>query len=183
MALVPLEAVKDTGDIWVRNGLGQLRQAIVEANLDTEKLALLKLDRPLPMSAEGAAAERDPFPGSVAYAVEYTASNRRDPAWPVLKAGFLGSPIGMGPDRKLGIELAAGPRGGAVFDAAGRLAGIAMAGTGEPDKVILISRIRERLGGALVNASALPPQANTLASADIVYEAAMRITVQVLVAR
>jgi len=80
---------------------------------------LLRLAQPLP-AAE--AAPSPVFAGSPVATTEFMACDAAEVAWPVLRQGFAGRVPVQGP-RALGIELPPGPRGGPVFDRAGRLAG------------------------------------------------------------
>lgn len=179
-ALVPIAALARGTTIWMRNAVGQMAQAAVERRLADEKMAVLRLARPLPVRFEPAIAPRDAFPGSIAYTVEYAASGKAAPAWPLLSAGFVGRPIGDGVERELGIDLPKGPRGGPVFDAMGRLAGMAMSANDGRDRLVPASRLRKSAAGL----PALPaqPVSGVPVSMDEIYEAAMQTTVQVIAA-
>lgn len=180
-ALVPLAPVAHARKIWVRNGLGQLRQAAVESRLEKDGMALLKLDQPLPLTEEFMTAGRDPFPGSVVYAIEYAMARSARPDWPVLRHGFLGSPSGNSPGWELGITMPTGSHGGPVFDASGALAGVTVSTPQGKSMFLPISRMRRTLGDRLV------PAAQVMNGGRIgmekVYENAMRATVQVMTVR
>jgi hypothetical protein len=103
------------------------------------------------------------------------------PEWPVLRHGFLGTPIGNGRDRKLGITLPSGPHGGTVLDASGSLTGIAISGPHGEAVLLPISRIRQVLGDRL--GPVAPPMNGPRIAIEQVYENAMRVTLQVLTAR
>ena len=120
-----------------------------------------------------------------------------EPAWPWLHAGFFGGlaqPEAATGERRLGIAMPPGPRGGPVFDAAGRLAGLALGGSGSAagDRLVPITALRQALGAGLIDAPPLPPVAASAAATpsrlarmpnDEVYERALRVAVQVIVAR
>ena len=89
-ALVPLALVPSSGTLWLRNGLGQLVTARVTQRLIALGVARLRLGRALPVAENLWVAERDAFPGSVGYTVEFVATPDAAPAWPVLRTGFLG---------------------------------------------------------------------------------------------
>ena len=188
-ALVPLGLVSRSGAIWLRNGLGQLAQARLGKRLPAVGLGLLRLQTGLPFDEELVLAPQDAFPGSVGFAVEYVAAPDAEPAWPVLRTGFLGGVLPDGHGRKLGIGMPSGPRGGPVFDAAGRLAGMAVsAKPGLPDQVLPISQLRqalEQIPGRRANEAwaALPAQgAPASAAVDKIYETSLRTSLQVIAA-
>lgn len=180
-ALVSLASVAHARHIWVRNGLGQLRQAAVENRFEKDGMALLKLDQSLPLTEEFMTASRDPYPGSVVYAIEYAMVRSAQPDWPVLRHGFLGNPSGNSPNWELGITMPIGPHGGPVFDASGALAGVTMSTPQGNAMFLPISRMRRMLGDRL----GPPGQAmkGVRIAIEEVYENAMRATVQVLTVR
>ena len=71
-----------------------------------------------------------------------------------------------------------GPRGGPVFDANGRLAGIAITGRAGADQLIPVRLLREA-GVAVATNPRLGAQ-DTRVAADEIYELAMRSTLQVI---
>ena len=107
-ALVPSGGDLLAGRVWLRDGLGRTVPARLERSLGALGLALLRLDRPLvggaPEDALSGAAS-DAFPGSPALAIAFAAAEPAAPAWPWLRAGFLGGPGADGLERRLGIEL------------------------------------------------------------------------------
>lgn len=122
-------------------------------------------------------ASSDAFPGSVAFAIEYVVSSDARPSWPVLAGGFLGAPGATGGERRLGVDLSPGPRGGPVFDASGHIIGVAAATRNGADRVLLVSTMHALLGPRLgepgkVNAPKRP--------VDEIYENAMQTVVQVI---
>ena len=125
-ALVPLTLLPRSGHFWLRNGLGRLARGTLEKRLPATGLGLVRLENPMPHPETLWVAGSAAFPGSVAYAVEYVANPHAAPAWPVLRTGFLGMVSTESVEQKLGIDMPAGPRGGPVFDAAGRLIGVAL---------------------------------------------------------
>ncbi|MFL6720082.1 MAG: hypothetical protein ACJ8G3_27350 [Burkholderiaceae bacterium] len=180
-ALVILASVAHARYMWVRNGLGQLRQAAIENRFEKDGMALLKLDQPLSLTEEFMTASRDPFPGSVVYAIEYAMVRSAQPDWPVLRHGFLASPSGNSSDWELGITMPTGPHGGPVFDTSGALAGVTISGPQGKSMFLPISRMRRTLGDRL----GLPTQVMTgdRMAMEKVYENAMRATVQVMTVR
>lgn len=180
-ALAPLASVAHASRIWLRNGLGQLRKATVETKFNSDGLALLRLEQPLPMADGFMAAGRDPFPGSLVYSTEYPMVRNSRPEWPVLRHGFLETPLGEGREKGFGITLSKGPRGGPVFDASAALAGIAMSWPDGEDKLLPIGRIRQALGDRI--GAVAPPMKGQRLAIEQVYENAMRTTLQVLTAR
>ncbi|CAN5385119.1 hypothetical protein BH11PSE11_BH11PSE11_11740 [soil metagenome] len=185
LVLVPLSTLSHTSALWVRNGLGKLARAKVERRLVKQGIAVLRLDHPMPTGSKMSPAARDPFPGSIAHSVEYATTSDAKPAWPVLTSGFLGQPKDDSGERRLGIDLQKGPRGGPVFDAAGRFIGIAMPGRDGLDQIVLASRLNLQAGesttdspGASANASAPSP-----VGLNQIYESAMAVSVQIIATR
>ncbi len=111
----------------------------------------------------------DPFPGSVAFAVEYVATASAMPSWPLLSSGFIGS------------TSADGARGGPVFDFAGRLIGIALASSDGDARLVPVSQLRQLIGAPLGKST--PALLNQRMPVDQIYEAALRTTIQVITAR
>lgn len=174
-ALVPLAAVGGASEIWLRNGLGATVAARVEARDAAIGVARLALSAALPVAAELRSAPREPFAGSPATMIEYSAGADDLPAWPLLRQGFLGRMAADGV-RLLGLAAPAGPRGGPVFDAAGRWAGMALPADSGPDRFVQAAALQS-LGSAAWPAATA---AATAAPLDAVYETALRITLQVL---
>jgi len=177
--------------VWLRNGLGQASAAWLEQSDTALGVAVLRLDQPLP-APDWQSAPRAPFGGSPGSLVEYGVDGRGETAWPLLRQGFFARQSDGGP-RPLGIDAPPGPRGGPVFDQAGRLAGIALASTAaapaggaaaavrEPDRLLSLAQLAVR------HAALLPPPAPAgpapRVEIDAVYETALRATLQVLLPR
>lgn len=151
----------------------------------------MRLESPFTAPEDLWIAPADAFPGSVGYAVEYVASRDSTPAWPLLRTGFLGAAIGDGGERLLGIDMPAGPRGGPVFDAAGRLTGVALPGALDKagklptqDRLIAVSALQSQLKSSGQDPTLLgsPPPADLppRAAADRIYEISLKATVQLI---
>jgi tetratricopeptide (TPR) repeat protein len=167
-ALVARDALGDAPRCWLRNGLGRTVRADIASHAGD--WTLLRCEAPLP-AATLSAAPAPVFAGSPIATCEYALMPRGDPVWPVLRQGFAGRLPTQGP-RPLGIALPPGPRGGPVFDRAGRLAGVARTG---PAGDLLVAATELPLGFALAAA-----RAELEAPLDAVYEAALLLTLQVL---
>jgi hypothetical protein len=167
--------------------MGVLAQGSVVKRLPAAEVALVKLSHALPVPDEFWIADKEPFPGSPSYAVEYVANPKTAtdaaPAWPVLRLGFLGgmaTPGGTG--RMLGIEMPAGPRGGPVFGSAGQLIGVALHGKpGAADQLVTVSQLQKAIGQPL--GEAMPKSAPATATADRIYENSLKVSLQVITAR
>jgi hypothetical protein len=124
---------------------------------------------------------RDPFPGSAGFSIEYGVTAEALPAWPLLRAGFIGAPRQS--LRRLGIAVPVGPRGGPVFDAAGRLAGIAVpAMDTDGDLLVPASVLRRELGEWVGQWGEPEPSGPPAQKAlDEIYEHALPLTLQLLV--
>jgi S1-C subfamily serine protease len=166
--------------IWVRNGIGASSPASFVRMLPDGDLAELELERPL-QDARIAMSARAPYPGSPGFTVEFAAPGRASPAWPVLRLGFLGRMDPLYPGiYALGIDMPVGARGGPVFDAAGRLIGIAVTDHMGRDKLVSIARANEGLSG---NQREISKTAEVeRREVDEIYERALMNTVQVIVA-
>jgi tetratricopeptide (TPR) repeat protein len=173
-ALVPRSALDGVEACWLRNGLGRTVRAHVSGHADG--WTLLRLAKPLPV-ATAEAAPSTVFAGSPVATTEFMACEAGDAAWPVLRQGFAGRVPAQGP-RALGIELPPGPRGGPVFDRAGRLAGVALAQAGV-DTLVSVAALPPGVAPAAAGAAAAAREA----SLDAIYETALRLSLQVLVSR
>ena len=193
-ALAPLAMLPKSGQVWLRNGLGQLVEARLAQGL-SGGVALLRLSQPLPTAENLLVSSSMAFPGSAGYALEYVTASDAAPAWPMLRTGFLGGFLGDSGERKLGIEMPAGPRGGPVFDAAGRLMGLALpAGAAEPgkpatpDRIMPVLLLSQALSATAGKASAIrlgnPAAAGSAppAAADVIYETSLKATLQLITA-
>ena len=195
-ALVPLSLLPGSGKLWLRNGLGQLVKAKPDQRLTDLNVALVRLDSPLPVPEDLLVAAGETLPGSPGFAVQYISTPDAAPAWPVLRAGFLGGTTGDAGTRLLGIDMPAGPRGGPVFDGAGHLMGLALPGaSGTPvpsvagaDTLVKVSQLRKALSAARAGEQLavqdLPTQngPRPRGLVDKVYEASLRSSLQVITA-
>ena len=190
-ALLPLALLPRSGNFWLRNGLGNLSRGKVQKRLPAAGVALVRLASPLPAPEDFWIAPADAFPGSVGYAVEYVASRDSTPAWPLLRTGFLGAAIGNGGERLLGIDMPAGPRGGPVFNAAGRLTGLALPGPVDTkgklppqDRLIPVSVLQSQLKSSgqtpTMLGSPLPADLPPRAAVDRIYEISLKASVQLI---
>lgn len=186
-AWVPLSLLPLRTKLWLRNGMGLLAEGTVVKRLPAAGVALVKLSKALPVPDDFWMADKEPFPGSPGYAVEYVANSKtaKDaaPAWPVLRLGFLGGMANPeGTDRVLGIDMPSGPRGGPVFDGAGQLIGMALRGKpGGSDQLVTLSQLQKTSGqppGAV-----MPKSVPATSTADRIYEDGLKITLQVITVR
>jgi hypothetical protein len=169
-ALLPLRALRDAtaseaNAIELRDGHGRALAARVVQRDATLGLALLRLDTAQADAPPLAWAAKDAFPGSPAHAIAATADEL---PWPRLRSGFIGTGA-------LGIDLAGGAAGGAVFDNTGRATGVSLTGDDGAPRLIPVSALRRWLGGLLGNNAA--DSASTPAPLDAIYETALRSTV------
>jgi tetratricopeptide (TPR) repeat protein len=177
--------------LWLRNGLGQTvevarRRAVAAPDAAADAFEVLSLSQPLPPPAWEPAA-REPFAGSPAFMVEYAPDPHGRAAWPLLRQGFFAGVPGSTRSRPLGVEAPSGARGGPVFDAFGRLAGVALPAAGPAGANPALSA-GDRLLGSLHLAAAvagLVPAATPMRSAprigpELAYELALRGALQLL---
>ena len=189
LAVVPAATVRSARQLWVRNAMGQTVAAQVLPGPDP-LLATLQLAVALPSMPSVPTPPRDPFAGSPAYTVEYAPSASADAAWPLLQQGFFGRNLVDPGDRLLGIDLPPGPRGGPVFDAFGRIVGLAVPGADGRDRLVSAQTLA-RAAGATPTAADGAPAASAVSAAgatlaaerapvDVLYEVGMRLALQVL---
>jgi tetratricopeptide (TPR) repeat protein len=181
-ALVPLTAGQAAAQLWVRNGLGHASAAHLVQTFDSLGLALLSLATPLPTAQSALTrAPRDAFAGSPATAFSYLAAPSAQAAWPAMHRGFLGRlSAASNQQQALGVELPDAPRGGPVFDQAGRWIGLVLQSQGGEPKLLTLSVLQAALGTSF---EAIPVQPQALPMAlDQQYEQALPLTVQLLVA-
>lgn len=180
--LAPAASVGDKRQVWLRNGLGKVAAARAVRVLPGLGLVLLDLEQPL--ASDGLAhriPERDAFPGSPGFAIEFSGAAEATPAWPLLRIGFLGRPTATPSIYELGIATPRGPRGGPVFDHAGRLVGVAVADAASAtNRLVLVSRLAEEIGAPL--GTPVPAAPTERKPVDEIYEQALATTVQVIVA-
>lgn len=189
LALVPLTTAQGAAQrgLWVRNGLGQTTRARLQADagLEAQGIALLRLDSPMDAGDGLQSTTREPFAGSPGFAAQYAPQQDAQPAWPWLSLGFFGAFPAQGGARSLGIEQAGGANGGPVFDAQGQLAGMALPGPAGEALMIPAARWQAAQAGLTAPAQApAPVRAEALARpapAEQVYEAALRLALQVIV--
>lgn len=110
--------------------------------------------------------------------MEYTPASNATPQWPVLSTGFLGEPSEDGKTRDLGITLAAGPRGGPVFDDGGRFVGMALTSASGKNKLVTASQLYAALGEPIGKPTAA--LARERIPIDHLYELALQNTVQII---
>lgn len=179
-ALVPLAAVAQARTLALRNGLGQTVAGSLAERDEASGLALLRLDTPLAAPAPLQRTEAEPFAGSVGTTIEYAPQDDAAPAWPWLRQGFIGRFAGTGTARPLGLDLPPGPRGGPVFDAAGRLAGLALR---TPEGRDALAAVQGWPRGWAEHAA---PQADgsrrAAVAVEALYEVALKRTAQLIVA-
>ncbi len=180
-ALAPLALLPASGKVWVRNGLGQLRKARIEQRHREWGVAMLTLERALPVM-EGLQSHTGPvFPGSAGYVLEYVANPLAGASWPLLNVGFIGNPVGNGAQLALGVELKDGSGGGPVFDAAGRLLGLAVATPHGPPRLVSTQDLQHVLDTPL--APPAPSGPAPRAMLDQLYEAGLKTGLQLITAK
>lgn len=176
-ALVPSATLRGARELRLRNGLGETVRAHVDGTDEATGVAVLRLEQALTLPAELAMNRRMPFAGSPAAVVEFApGGDAAGAAWPWLRLGFFGRVPLTGP-RPLGVAMPAGARGGPVFDRAGLLAGLSMPGPDGTDRLLAVSDWP--MASGLPEADAVPGA--PAAPVDAVYEAALRLALQVVV--
>lgn len=177
LALANADAVASAGRIWVRDGLGRTRTASVRGMDARTGLATLQLARAFDASPAVPWATADAFPGSPAFFSGFEAGDATA-RWPLMRVGFLGAVAPGLDERRLGSELLAADGAEPVFDHAGQLAGVGLLSHSGITRFVPASMIRANPPAAKPNQARqvlprLPP--------DLIYERALRATLQVIV--
>lgn len=195
-ALLPLSLLPRSGQLWLRNGLGQLTTARVDQRFGDLNVALVRLDSPLPAPEELLIAPGEALPGSPVFSVEYVSTPDAAPAWPVLYTGFSGGVGGDSDAQLLDIDMPAGPRGGPVFDGRGRLAGLALPGASATSGAVASSnntlvsaaQLRKALRGSMASDQLAvqdvpsPSGPRPRGLVEKIYENSLKISLQVITA-
>jgi hypothetical protein len=181
-ALALAEGIDTATEVWVRNGLGETVRAVLERRhmVAGVELALLRLDIALPAPVDLASAGRAPFAGSVAYAVAFMSTpHAAQPAWPLLRLGFVGRAATTNDLPSLGIiDQPLGARGGPVFDAAGRLVGIHALARDGSERLVAAASLPPELASFGIASLAAPTPRMAL---DLLYERSLLLALQVVV--
>ena len=176
-AVAPLAAVAEARALALRNGLGQAVICTLADRDEASGLAWLRTDSPLTPPAPLRRTAAEPFAGSVGTTVEFAPQDDAAPAWPWLRQGFIGRFAGA--YRPLGLDLPAGPRGGPVFDAAGRLVGLALRTAEGHDALAAVQRWpRDWAERAAPEADGSRPAA---VAVEALYEVALKRVAQIIV--
>ena len=178
VALAPLALLGSAETVWLRNGLGQLSAAHVVQGWPQLGLVALALAEPLPFPADLDLAGTTPFAGSPGTMIEFGSTEVDAPAWPVLRQGFFARD-GAGPRRPLGLDAPPGPRGGPVFDRAGRWVGLALADASGPALMVALVDLPD---GLVDVPTAAPAVRGAMPEAEV-YERALRMALQLIVPR
>jgi hypothetical protein len=178
-ALAPLVLIPASDRVLVRNGLGQLSQARILRRHAGLGVAVLTLEQALPVAGALQSHTGPVFPGSAGYAIEYVANATADAAWPMMSIGFIGAPSGTGKQLTLGIALKDGSGGGPVFDASGRLLGMAVSRNPQrPLDLVSVQDLQTVLGKPL--APPAPSGVAARAVLDQMYEAGLLTGLQLI---
>mgnify|MGYP000592546868 CR=1 FL=1 len=170
------------GVIWVRNGLGTLRRAQVEALHEREGIAVLRLDRAYAVSTRWSPElMSEPVPGRACLVMGYPVAESPEPAYPALAAGLVFRAAGADAVQTT-VAQTAGFSGAPVFDVRGRWIGLSLGPVGAAGgQVLRASTFRALL--LKQDAVASEPKAAANPSFEELYERFMPAVVQVLAAR
>ncbi len=110
----------------VRNGLGQMRNAVVESRDEATGLAILLLDTPYDMKSGIASANiKAAKPGGFCFALGFPVVGDIDGSFPVLSQGIVvRTQMGSAALTQFTAWLSSDQRGAPLFDSAGNLIGI-----------------------------------------------------------
>lgn len=164
-AYAPAALLAGARTLWLRDGLGRTVQGSAGRTLDGGVVELA-LAPALPAPADFETATRAPFAGSPGVTVEYAPAAEAAPSWPLLRAGFFGR------EGRLGLDVPPGPRGGPVFDLAGRVQGIALPAADGADRLLPAAAFLPPTPPAEARPARLPQ--------DALYERALRVALQLV---
>ena len=181
LALVPLAWLEGAQTIWLRDCTGGTYPAELVKREPQIGLALLRL-----MGVEAGvksvpAARREAFAGSPAFAFGHVAPAAGMPPWPVMTLGFLAMPRAVQGARPLGFDLSSSSPGGPVFDSSGRWIGVTLPNADGTASLVSAAAARA-LWEPGEAAGAAPERVTPRIAVDELYEAASRLTLQVIVA-
>ena len=181
LALVPMAWLEGAQTLWLRDSTGATTPAELLKREPQLGLGLLRLMGSQAGVKSPPAARREAFAGSPAFAFGHVAPAAGMPPWPVTTLGFLAMPP-AGPDaRPLGFDLSSSSPGGPVFDASGRWIGVTVPNADGSASLVSAAAARalwEPGQPAGAPAEQIPPRV----AVDELYEAASRVTLQVIVA-
>ena len=166
--------------LWVRNGLGATSEAILDDGGDAESAAT-RWRLTTAINGVDGLDVRPPVPGTPAFGVEYAETSTAIPAWPWMRAGFLGAAIADGKTFRLGTDMAAAHAGGPVLDRAGGLVGMALRGAdGRATMRPVASRARQAGQDLHSGAQSTANGPTVDLPFDQMYERALSVTIQVI---
>lgn len=177
-AVAPAAGLGDARRLWVRNGMGQTRVATVLAGGEPSGLLHLQLDAALPDAPLLLPLLQEPFAGSPFFMFEFQVRADAVPAWPRLQQGFFGRSGPVGAPRSLVFDASPSACGGPVFDAAGKLAGLAAFAREVGGHLLPATSFARLATHSTERPLAAPPTARV--AVDSLYETGMRVALQVL---
>ncbi len=167
--------------LWVRDGLGATREAILDDDGDAGSVAT-RWRLTTPIDGADDIDVRRPVPGTPAFGVEYAETSTAIPAWPWMRAGFLGAATDDGTAFRLGTDMAAAHAGGPVLDRAGGLVGMALRGADGRVTMRAVARCARPADGEDLECGARSRAKGPTVelSFDQLYERALRVAIQVI---
>ncbi len=119
-------------EVWVRNGLGEIRVAQVEKILPSQGLALLRLPQPYPKAWSLPALTPMPKQLKFCFVFGYPVTDSLEASYPLVAPSIVVRPeVGVGGLMQMSGSLGAGNSGSPVFDLSGQLIGMTL-GQQEP---------------------------------------------------
>ena len=150
----------------IRNGLGELAEAKLNTDFNSDKLSLLTLDHPLKINLP-IKMSANLIPGRPVYLIGYNPHNRKQASWPQLKMDVVGMPDRNSPAFKIHVQGT--QPGSGLYNQAGQLVALA----GDENLVIGLSEALEFL--AINTATNATPQ-----TMDDIYQTALASSLQIL---
>jgi hypothetical protein len=149
-----------SGMLLVRNGLGEVRRAEVASASGTGELVRLRLTTPFPASRSLPSDQLLPPEGvRFCFAFGFSVPQSSDAAYPAIAPGLVvRADAGVGGLMQITSALGAGDNGTPIFDARGRLLGLAL---GAGDHVIAGKDLRRNLGNGAFAVRTVQPQSES----------------------
>lgn len=171
-----LPGVEPGQRLVVRTSSGQLVNAALERSLPEHQLAVLMLQRAIPMSRTMPFADKPPVVGNPVYLVGYAAPGACDMAdWPLLTTDVLGMPAPDAPVNYYKIHSKVLSIGGGIINKNGALMGFARRGSDNTLALLPLATLQSL--GLLPER---PPSTAAPLPADEIYETGLASAVQIL---
>lgn len=176
-AVTPFTPSLATKKLWLRNGLGITVGAKLVKVLPEHHVAILQLEKPMPIAHRMVVANKPTSLGNLAYVIGYFTATKSDMAqWPILRADFTGMPAVSDDAGKWLLHIHSVMAGAPVFNPSGELMGISL-NTDNSSQLLPINEVVKLISQGQEE-TAQPTKANP--SMSELYEFALTTSLQLL---